>query len=367
MAWMTLRKAFVKAPRLLLKGEFAYTLDHMPLRVSGASLAKRVNMLRSGWETLRERTRLKSLPPALQIEPSNFCNLRCPLCPTGADAPDRKKGQMSLDLFMRILDESKGSLVSALLYGWGEPFLNKELPRMISECTARGIVTATSTNGHCIGTLEEALAVVDAGLTGLVIALDGSTQEVYERYRRGGNVEAVKRCAALIEEAKRLRRSPHPYTNLRAVLTRENEHDLANIRRVAVDLGVNMFSYKSVGCFTVSPEYASFETPESELRRFTRNGRHVEVRCPYAFRQPTIYWDGTVVGCEFDFEPIKAWGRIGEQSFPEIWNSPNAVRMREGILGRAPRFDFCGDCPYRDEGQEKTVLASEELKPPIPD
>lgn len=366
MGWMRLAEAIGKAPRLLLKGEFSYTLDRMPLRATGLSPAKRANLLLCGLESAVGRTRLRSLPPAIQIEPTNLCNLKCPLCPTGAGLEGRKSGTMSFDLFHRILEESRNSLVGVVLYGWGEPFLNKELPRMIGECAARGIATATSTNGHCIRTLEQALEVVDAGLKALVIALDGSTQEVYERYRKGGDVEKVKRCAMLIEEAKRLRHSPYPYTNVRAVLTRENEHDLPNIRKTALELGVNMFSYKSVGCLTTSPDYGKYETSESELRRFAKDHRTLDVRCPYSFRQPTVYWDGTVVGCEFDFEPQVPFGRIGEQSLQEIWNSPTAVRMRRGILGREARATFCADCPYRDDGQDKTVLASEELKPPIP-
>lgn len=367
MAWLKTREAIAKTPSLILRGQFSYSLDHMPLRARGISAAKRWNMLRAGFDALRRHTRLSAMPPALQIEPTNLCNLKCPLCPTGAGVAGRKRGMMSFDLFRRILDENRNSLVSVILYGWGEPFLNPDLPRMIAECSARGIVTATSTNGHCIRTIDDALAVVDAGLKALVIALDGSTQEIYESYRKGGDVNAVQNCAALIEEAKRLRNSAFPYTNMRMVLMRENQHDLPNIRRIARDLGVNMFSYKSVGCLTTSPEYGKFETHESALKRFDGKSPSKEVRCPYAFRQPTIYWDGTVVGCEFDCKPMHPWGRIGELSFQEIWNGPKALRMRNGILGHDSRLDFCSACPYRDEGQEKAVLASETLRPAFSD
>ena len=365
MAWMRLRRSIAKAPRLLLRGEFAYAFDRMPMRATALSPAKRANMVLSGVETALGRTRLCSLPPALQIEPTNRCNLKCPLCPTGAGTAGRKSGMMSFEFFRRILDDTDRALVSVILYGWGEPFLNKELPRMVKECSDRGILTVTSTNGHGIETLAEAVETVDAGLKGLVIAMDGSTQEVYERYRKGGDIEKVKRCASLIEQAKRLRRSPFPYTNIRAVATRENEHDLPNIRKAAVELGVNMFSYKSVGCLTVSPEYGRYEPSGNEMQRFERDGGRAPARCPFVFRQPTIYWDGTVVGCEFDYRPDAAWGRVGEDSFRNVWNSPAAVQMRRGILGRAPRPDFCANCPYRDKGQEKTVLASEELKQPL--
>ncbi len=364
MAWLKLREGILKLPRLLVKGEFTYTQDHMPMPARGLSTAKRLNLIRCGWEMARGRARLRFMPPVLQIEPTNHCNLKCPLCPTGLGSKARRQGCMSWDLFERILDETASTLIGAILYGWGEPFLHPELTRMIAECSRRGLLTNTSTNGHFCQTLEEALAVVDAGLTTLVIALDGSTQEVYASYRRGGDIEKVKRCAAMIEEAKRRRNSPHPYTNIRAVVTKENEHDIENIRRLAVELGVNMFSYKSVGCLTIAPEYANYETEEHGLQRFEQHTSEREVRCPFPFRQPTVYWDGSVVGCEFDYAPQASWGRIGERPFREVWNDDCAVRMRRGILGREARLAFCDGCPYRDKGQEHIVLFSEELKPP---
>ena len=52
--------------------------------------------------------------------------------------------------------------------------------------------------------------MVDAGLTGLVVAIDGSTQDIYGVYRKSGSVDKVKRCAELIEKAKALRGAAFP-------------------------------------------------------------------------------------------------------------------------------------------------------------
>ena len=40
---------------------------------------------------------VKSLPYHIVLEPTNACNLRCPLCPTGLELSDRKKGIAKLD------------------------------------------------------------------------------------------------------------------------------------------------------------------------------------------------------------------------------------------------------------------------------
>jgi radical SAM protein with 4Fe4S-binding SPASM domain len=223
----------------------------------------------------------------------------------------------------------------------------------------------TSTNGHLLQSLDEAMAVVDAGLDGLVIAMDGATQEVYGKYRRDGNVEKVRRCAAHVEEAKTRRGSATPVTNLRVVATGENEHEIPRLELLARELGVDLFSYKSVGCLVESEQYGEYQTKDVRERRFEPGGKGSPrqlPRCPYAFRQPTVFWDGTVVGCEFDYGLEVPWGNIHDKPFVEIWRSPEAVGMRRRLRGREGRPDFCGLCPYREKGQERVVLECRDLR-----
>ena len=238
---------------------------------------------------------------------------------------------------------------------------------MIKACTARNISTLTSTNGHCLQTLDEALRVVDAGLSALIIAIDGSTQEIYQAYRKTGDVEKVKRCAANIEEAKARRGSHLPYTNLRVVVTQDNLEDLPNVERLAHDLGVNMFSCKSVGFLPHSEKFNNYEPAVEGMRRFEYEGpnrrRMPLIQCPYPFRQPTIFWDGTVVGCEFDYELEMPWGKIGEESFAEIWNSHDALKLRNSIRNGPNRPKFCHRCPYQDRVQDSCVLSCNEIRP----
>ncbi len=47
---------------------------------------------------------LKSMPYQIDIEPTNICNLRCPLCSTGADAQTRKKTILTFENFKKLID-----------------------------------------------------------------------------------------------------------------------------------------------------------------------------------------------------------------------------------------------------------------------
>ena len=55
--------------------------------------------LRRRWE------RVLGKPFFLMIEPTNACNLRCPLCPTGRGTLGRKTTFLPLELFQRCIDE----------------------------------------------------------------------------------------------------------------------------------------------------------------------------------------------------------------------------------------------------------------------
>jgi MoaA/NifB/PqqE/SkfB family radical SAM enzyme len=65
-----------------------------------------------------------------------------------------------------------------------------------------------------------------------------------------------------------------------------------------------------------------------------------------------------VVGCEYDHELEMAFGKIGEQPFSEIWNSPKAMELRRSILEGRNRSPFCNPCPYQNRAQEFVELYS---------
>jgi MoaA/NifB/PqqE/SkfB family radical SAM enzyme len=209
------------------------------------------------------------------------------------------------------------------------------------------------------------MRVVESGLSAIIIALDGSTQEIYQAYRKGGEVNKVRRCAALIEEAKSKRGSRSPYTCLRAVVTCDNETDLAELEALSRDLGVDMFSYKTLGMQTYDKIYGEFEPKEPHMKRFEYSGSDRKpgdpIKCPFPFRQPTVFWDGTVVGCEYDYDLDMTWGKIGKDKFSDIINSPQARRLRRRIRN-GTRSSFCHRvCPFQDRVQDECYLCCKAL------
>lgn len=366
---MTPWQAISRVPGLLFSGRVGYDFDGIPIKTSRLSWKKRLNLLKTGWDAMVGSERAHALPPIIQVEPASVCNLSCPLCPTGSDTLERPKGLMEVETFERIIEEIGDTLIAINLFCFGEPFLNKNFPEMIRLCSSRDIFTLTSTNGHFLQTREEASEIVEAGLGTLIIAVDGSTQEVYETYRKKGDLEKVKRCIAMVEDAKARLGSSSPYTVLRTVVTNDNIWDIPALERLARDLNVNMFSTKSVGCMTHEESFKEFEPSEQEFRRFEYSGASrvggEQILCIFPFRQPIIFWDGTVVGCEYDHNMEMAFGRIGREDFRTIWNSRPALALRHGILKGSEKPRFCMMCPYQDRVIEGCILWCKELRPAV--
>ena len=116
---MNLMDGLVKLPGLLAFGRLSHTFDGVPMVARHLPMRKRLNLARSGVDALLGRTVLTSLPPTAQVEPTNKCNLKCPLCPTGSGSMARARGTMSMDTFLKVLDELGDVLVTMVLYCWG--------------------------------------------------------------------------------------------------------------------------------------------------------------------------------------------------------------------------------------------------------
>ncbi|MBW1767598.1 MAG: radical SAM protein, partial [Deltaproteobacteria bacterium] len=179
------------AARLLFQGRITLTFDQLPFRLHNLPFKKRLNFLIQGMQLMARSVHQVGMPPILQIEPSNICNLHCLTCATGAGLMTRPAALMSFDMYRRVIDQVKDHVYLLAFWSWGEPFINKDAFRMIRYAKENGILVHTSTNGHYFNTKEQARKVVDSGLDSLIVAVDGLDQQTYAKYRKGGNLQIV--------------------------------------------------------------------------------------------------------------------------------------------------------------------------------
>ena len=97
------------------------------------------NFLLARKEEDEKKIRLKSKPYHYVIEPTNVCNLHCPLCSTGTDESTREKGILKLENFKKLIDQIKDFVLQISLQNWGESTMVKDFPKMVRYATDAGI------------------------------------------------------------------------------------------------------------------------------------------------------------------------------------------------------------------------------------
>jgi len=111
-----------------------------------------------------------------------------------------------------------------------------------------------------------------------------------------------------------------------------------------------MFSARSAGCQPFRTEFKEYLPSAARWRRFAggipARPERIRERCAFPFRQPTIWWDGTVVSCDHDNGRELPLGKIGERPFAEIWNSPTALDIRRRFLAGRDLPPYCQACSH---------------------
>jgi len=140
-------------------------------------------------------------PFFLTLEPTTACNLRCPQCPSGIRSFTRETGNLKKETLQRVLNETRDFIIHIQFYFQGEPLIHPNITDYINTVHRNKIYTSLSTNAHFIPA-ELAEKLVLSGLDEIIISMDGTTQETYEKYRIEGDINKVREGIKNLVEAK---------------------------------------------------------------------------------------------------------------------------------------------------------------------
>ncbi|MDP4266860.1 MAG: radical SAM/SPASM domain-containing protein [Bacteroidota bacterium] len=289
------------------------------------------------------------MPLSISVEPSGICNLKCPECPSGLQQLSREKGLMQFDLFKKAIDELYQNLIYLLLYFQGEPYLNKNFFDFVKYAASKKIYTSTSTNGHFLDK-NNCIKTIESGLDKLIISLDGTTQDSYSAYRKGGDLKKVIEGIENLVNIKRSMKSPTPHIVIQFLVLGSNESEISIARQLSKNLGVDEFSLKSAQIYNYENGNDLIPTIDKYSRyRKTKNGRFeiknkLKNKCWKMWSSAVITWDGYVVPCCFDKDSTYTLGNLNENSFIEIWKNAKANVFRNKILKLRKEIDICKNC-----------------------
>ena len=285
-------------------------------------------------------------PPIVMIEPTNICNLKCPMCPSGNGSLKREKGYMDFPLFQKIIDEIAKKSFQVVLWNQGEPFLNEDFLKMSKYASDKGLITLVSTNGNY---LPDAHELVKAGIDILVVSLDGATQETYNKYRVNGDLEKVLENVEKIVKAKKENKSHTPYVKWQFIVMKHNEQEIDKIKNLARKLEVDKLQLKSVQIYS-KEDVRNFLPENPKLRRYKIKGDDFELkfgiknRCRRLWSQPVVNWNGEIAVCCFDKDIKHNMGNIKKTSLQEIWKNQAFQQIRNEILTDRKQHEMCTNC-----------------------
>lgn len=307
-----------------------------------------INLHWSMAEFNRAATTVRSLPLKLVIEATNVCNLGCPGCLTGVGENGRVRSAVSLEAFQRVMDDLAETLFEVEFYNWGEPFLNKNIYAMIADANARGVATTISTNFSVPFDEEKAEQLVRSGLATLGVSIDGATQETYEQYRVGGDLETVLRNCQLVAEAKRRLGSASPHMIWIFHAFPHNKDDVGAVRRLGKKIGFDSVSV-SRGWTVEGGDW----DPEGKFKYWHRKATAPKP-CWFLWQYAVVHNEGGVAPCCGTFYEEDDFGRLslrsgsdGAKSFRDVWNSEN-FRLARGNFKKGARSSggsVCEQCP----------------------
>jgi radical SAM protein with 4Fe4S-binding SPASM domain len=289
------------------------------------------------------------MPFTVSIEPTTACNLRCPECPSGLRAFTRPTGNLKENFFQKMIDEMGSNLMYLIFYFQGEPYINPKFLDMVKYASDKGIYTITSTNGHFLNDAN-AKKTIESGLDRMIISVDGTTQEVYENYRKEGNLKNVLAGARNMVRWKKKMNSSKPHLIFQFLVVKPNEHQIPEIYKLAEEIGVDEVKLKTAQVYDYENGNDLIPTIEKYSRYAKKEDGKYEVKnellnhCWKLWHSCVITWDGVVVPCCFDKDADHKLGDLKHQTFKELWHGKEYNKFRISLLKGRDQIDICKNC-----------------------
>jgi len=346
----TIRGRHIKYPKIerLIRDP----ITHLPRR---HTIPRILNIIAVWISRYLKLPRIIGYPYNLLIEPTNVCNLKCPLCPTGAGLMTRKVGYMDFDNYKHLIDEMAPYLYTITLANLGEPLLHPEIFEMAEYASKKNIAVYLSTNAHFIKE-EDIPKIIFSGFEKIDISIDGTSEETYKKFRKGGNFKKViENIKALAEERMKSGRRT-PFLNFNFIVMKHNEHEIEKAGALATELGMDnlqliavsiphyklMSNKEALEYLPTNPEYSRFKI--GNLGVELKDERSEGETCIWAFTRSVVNWDGTVSPCCIDYDCIHNFGNAFTTGFKKIWNNVSYVTFRKNLIQCISLVPVCSNC-----------------------
>jgi MoaA/NifB/PqqE/SkfB family radical SAM enzyme len=273
------------------------------------SLRKYANLARAYIAFRSGAVKLASMPAFLKVEICRYCEINCLWC-----YPSKKELFYPLDGYKKLIDQFKDYAFSVSLYDIGEPLHNPRVLEYIQYAHQNRVGTVISSTLSFERDDDTWRSLVTSGLDYLIVAIDGITPEVYNHYRRNGNLALAMANLKKLTAIKRETRSPL-FIEWQMVDFEWNRAQQAEAAKMAAELDCDRFQI-----------IAEATQPR---RRYDTEKVYRDRNCllPYILFFVTATNDVRL--CYKIYHHDMTVGSLSEHSFAEIWNGAEIARVRD--------------------------------------
>jgi AdoMet-dependent heme synthase len=183
-------------------------------------------------KTFTPNSELRTVNPQLRMvawELTRDCNLACVHCRASSERGPYP-GELKTEECIRVMDEIASVSKPVVILTGGEPLLRPDIFDLAQYGTAKGFRMVMATNGTLI-TSEKVRAMKGSGIQRISISLDGPNAEIHDAFRKvQGSFEGSLLGIEMAKEGGL-------EFQINTTITRSNLHFIAEILRLAVDLG----------------------------------------------------------------------------------------------------------------------------------
>lgn len=287
-------------------------------------------------------TTLRSKPDIISIESTNYCNLKCIMCPRGEpDIMERELGSMSDDVFRRIVTGWYTYADPTWFHMMGEPLMHQRLFAQIEIAKAAGVENlAMSTNATLLSERNADLLAI-SNLDAVILCIDGNDKETYEAIRKSTEFSYEEVCDNVRRFLAKKRGFSTPRATVQIIVTDETRSQLEEFKAKWLAAGADEVVFKPFALWAGQDSRFASLAPADRIDEL---GAVREHPCFYLWQGVTVCWDGRVVPCCYDFDATMTMGNLTTQSLSEVWNSPKYVDLRRKERDRENDSKLCVNC-----------------------
>jgi radical SAM protein with 4Fe4S-binding SPASM domain len=271
----------------------------------------------------------------LDIETTNICNLKCPMCPRTIlveNAQFSNLERMSREHYAGIIDQAAAVGVKSVKLNYlGEPLAHKDVVWQVEYAKRRGIIDVMMNTNAVLLNRKMGKSLLEAGIDSMFISFDAVSPDLFAEQRVGTTIGKV---IDNVYEFVKLRDKGFPHVQVRLSMVM---YDDPKWRRQFEGIKI-MWEHlvDAVG-------YGDFG--ERDLEKQTEYPEVEGFHCAQPFQRMMLKVNGNATICCADERDEVVVGNWREEDIGSIWNGKKFREIRElHRSGGYYQIDLCRNC-----------------------